>query len=112
MKQNDNLYIGKIHTRLSDALEHVECGENYTEELQIKLDEALRHADEVQGNYVHGESQQLPDAQERIRELEKDLANTGVELRGERIKVERFTHELMGKLRQFEELQGEMRKVE
>ena len=54
----------------------------------------------------------MADAQERIRELEKDLANTGVGLCGERIKVEWFTHELMGKLRQFEELQGEMRKVE
>ena len=69
-------YICELHTRLSDALEHVECGENYIEELQIQLDEAQRHADEVQENYVHGESQQLADAQERIRGLEKDLANT------------------------------------
>ena len=74
-KQDDDTYIDELHARLGDTWDHVESGENYTEELQIKLDEALRHADEVQENYVHGESQQLADAQERIRELEKDLAN-------------------------------------
>ena len=88
--QDANAYIDEIHARLADTLEQVECDGNYIEELQIKLDEALRQADEVQGNYVHGESQQLADAQERIRELEKDLANTGVELHGETIKVEWF----------------------
>ena len=75
-------YIDGLHARLADAWEHVECGENYIEELQIKLDEALRHADEVQENYVHRVSQQLADAQERIWGLEKDLANTGMERRG------------------------------
>ncbi len=45
-------------------MEQVECDENYIEELQIKLDEALRQADEVQENHVHRESQQLADAQE------------------------------------------------
>ena len=57
---------------MGDALDQVECDENYIEELQTKLDEALRHADEVQENYVHRESQQLADAQERIRWLEND----------------------------------------
>ena len=76
---------------MGDTWEHVESGENYIEELQIKLDEAQWHANEVQENYVHGESQQLADAQERIRELEKDLASTGLGLHGERIKVEWFT---------------------
>ena len=69
--QDANAYIREIHTRLADALEQWRCGENYIEELQIKLDEAQRHADEVQENYVHGESQ-LADAQERIRWLEND----------------------------------------
>ena len=81
---------------MSDALEQWRCGDNYIEELQIELDEAQRHADEVREDYVHRESQQLEDAQEQIRELEEDLANTGVELRGEWIKVERITHDLMG----------------
>ena len=66
----------------------VECDGNYIEELQTKLDEALRQADEVQENYVHRESQQLADAQEQIRGLEKDLANTVEELHGETTKVE------------------------
>ena len=35
-----------------------------------------------------------------------------MELRGEWIKVERITHEWLEKSRQFEELQGEMRKIE
>ena len=55
-KQDYDSYINELHARLSDALEQVECDGNYIEELQIKLDEALRHADEVQENYVHGES--------------------------------------------------------
>ena len=97
---------------MSDALGQWRCADNYIEELQIELDEAQRRGDEVQEDCVHGESQQLADAQERIRELEKDLADTGVELRGEWIKVERITHDLMGRLRQVEELQEEMRKVE
>ena len=40
------------------------------------MDEAQRHADEVQEDHVHGESQQFADAQERIWGLEEDLANT------------------------------------
>ena len=72
-KQDGNAYIDEIHARLADTLEQVECDGNCIEELQIKLDEALRHADEVQENYAHGESQQLADAQERIRWLENDL---------------------------------------
>ena len=55
-KQDNYAYIDELHARLSDALEQVECDGNYIEELQIKLDEALRHADEVQENYVHRES--------------------------------------------------------
>ena len=86
-KRDDKAYIGELHTRLSDALEQWRCGDDYIEELQIELDEAQRHADEVHEDYVHRESQQLADAQERIRGLEEDLANTGVELRGEWIKV-------------------------
>jgi len=74
-KQDDYAYVDELHARFGDTWEHVESGENCIEELQIKLDEAQRHADEVQENYVHGESQQLADAQERIWELEKDLAN-------------------------------------
>ena len=101
-RQDCDAYIGEIHTRLSDALEQWRCGDNYTGELQIELDEAQRHADEVQEDYVHRESQQLEDAQDQIWELEEDLANTGMELRGEWIKVERITHDLMGRLRQVE----------
>ena len=37
---------------------------------------------------MHGESQQLADAQERIRELEEDLASTVEELHGETTKVD------------------------
>ena len=94
-KQDYNPYIDELHARLADTWEHLECGENYMEDLQIKLDEAQWHADEVQENDVHGESQQLADAQERIRGLEEDLANTGVELRGEMIKVEWFTRRVL-----------------
>ena len=52
-KQDDDVYINGLRARLADTLEQVECDENYIEELQIKLDEALRQADEVQENYVH-----------------------------------------------------------
>ena len=95
VKRDDKAYIGELHTRLSDALGQWRCGDDYIEELQIELDEAQWRADEVQEDCVHGESQQLADAQEQIRELEKDLADTGVELRGEWIKVERITHDMI-----------------
>uniref|UniRef100_A0A8C4NG29 Uncharacterized protein n=1 Tax=Eptatretus burgeri TaxID=7764 RepID=A0A8C4NG29_EPTBU len=71
-----------------DALEQVRHCENFIEELQIKLDESLRQADEVQENYVHGESQQLADAQERVQGLEEDLASTVKELHGETTKAD------------------------
>ena len=51
-KQDYDAYIDEIHTRVSDALEQVERDGNYIEELQIKLDEALRQADEVREDYV------------------------------------------------------------
>ena len=53
-KRDDKAYIGEIHTRLSDALEQWRCGDDYIEELQIELDEAQRHADELQKNYMYG----------------------------------------------------------
>ena len=74
-KQDYKAYIDELHARLSDALEQWRCGDNYIEELQIELDEALRQADELQKNDMHIESQQLADAQERVRGLEEDLAN-------------------------------------
>ena len=104
-KQDYDAYLDEIHTRVSDALEQVERDGNYIEELQIKLDEALRQVDEGQENYVHGESHQLADAQERIRGLEKDLAQADLGLRGKRIKVEWITREVLEKSRQFKELQ-------
>ena len=85
--EDANAYIHELHARLSDALGQWKCGDNYIEELQIELDEAQRHADEVHEDYLHGESQQLADAQEQIRWLEKDLANRVDELCGEMIKV-------------------------
>ena len=54
-KQDDYAYIDELHARLEDNLEQRRGDGNYIEELQIKLDEALRHADKVQENYVHGE---------------------------------------------------------
>ena len=57
--QDTDAYIGKLQTQLSEALEQWRCGDNCIEELQIELDEAQRHTDEVQ-DYVHRESQQLP----------------------------------------------------
>ena len=88
------MYIGKLQARLGDALEQVRHYENYIKELQIKLDEAQRHADEVQENYVYGGSQQLADERERIRWLKEDLANKVDELCGEMNKVVLFTREL------------------
>ena len=66
------------------------------------LEEDLANADWVHEDYVHRESQQLADAQEQIQELEEDLASTGMELRGEMIKVECFTHQVVEKSRQFD----------
>ena len=86
--QDANAYIGELHTRLSDALGQWRCGDNYIEELQIELDEARRRADEVREDCVHKESQQLADAQERVRGLEQDLASTVEELQEEMRKVE------------------------
>ena len=74
-KQDDKAYIDELHARLEDTLKQRRGDGNYIEELQIKLDEELRQADEVQEDYVHRESQQLADAQERVRGLEDDLAN-------------------------------------
>ena len=69
-------------------MEQRRCDENYIEESQI-LDEALRQADEVRGNYVHRESQQLADAQERIRWLENDSPHSrGTTWRNEESRVE------------------------
>ena len=56
----------------------------------FKLDEARRRVDEVQEDWVHMESQQLANAQERIRGLEKDLANTGEVHHGVMMKIERL----------------------
>ena len=76
----------------------------------MKLDEAQRHVDKVQESYVHGESQQLADAQERIRELEKDLANTGEELHGETTKVEWYARNEEWFTRRFEHEKRELNK--
>ena len=76
--QDANAYIGKLQTQLSEALERWRSGDDCIEEVHsfaIELDEARQRADEVQEDCVHGESQQLADAQERIRGLEEDLAN-------------------------------------
>ena len=91
-------------------MEQVECDEDYIEELQIKLDEALRQADEVQENYVHRESQQLADAQEQIRWLENDLANTVEELHGETTKVVWYTHNVEWSTRRLEHEKSELNK--
>ena len=76
--QDAGTYIGKLQTQLSEALERWRRGDDCIEDwhsFAIELDEARRRADEVQEDCVHGESQQLANAQERIRGLEKDLAN-------------------------------------
>ena len=86
---------------MSDALEQWRCGDDYIEELQIELDEAQRHADEVHEDYVHRESQQLADAQERIRGLEEDLASTVEELHGETTKADWFHGFVVHELREL-----------
>ena len=47
-RQDDYANIGKLQIRLGDALEQVRRYENYIKEVQIELDEAQRHADELQ----------------------------------------------------------------
>ena len=52
--QDDYVNIGKNQIRLEDALEEVRSYENYRKEVQIEVDEAQRHVDELQKNYVYG----------------------------------------------------------
>ena len=61
------------------------------------MDEAQRHADEVQKNDMYGglqQLQQLADEQERIRWLKEDLANRVDELCGGKNKVVLVTRQL------------------
>ena len=58
------------------------------------MDEAQRHADELQKKDVYGGLQQLADVRERLRWLKEDLANRVDELCGEKNKVVLFTHNL------------------
>ena len=52
--QDDYANIGKLQAQLGDVLEKVKRYEDYIEEVQIAVDEAQRHADEPQKNYVYG----------------------------------------------------------
>ena len=52
------------------------------------MDEIRRRADEVQDDCVHGESQQLDEAQERVRGLQEELASTVEELHRETTQVD------------------------
>uniref|UniRef100_A0A8C4N3E8 Uncharacterized protein n=1 Tax=Eptatretus burgeri TaxID=7764 RepID=A0A8C4N3E8_EPTBU len=95
-RQDDYANIGGLRIQLGDALEQVRRYENYIKEVQIKLDEAQRHADEVQKNDMYEGVQQLQQMayeQKRIRWLENHFANTAEVLLGEMIKVEWFTRE-------------------
>ena len=62
--QDDYANIGENQIRLGDALEEVRSDEDYIKEVQIEVDEAQRHADELQKNYVYGGTQRLADVRE------------------------------------------------
>ena len=72
--QDDYASIGKLHAQLGDVGTKVERYEDYIEKVQIKLDE-------LQKKYECKESQQLTNAKELIRELEKKKSEHDLELR-------------------------------
>ena len=92
--QDDYVNIGKLQTQLGDALEEVRSYENYIKEVQIEVDEAQQHADEIQKKDVYGLSQQVADIRERIRWLKEDVANRVDEQCGKKNLVVLYTHNL------------------
>ena len=104
--EDANAYIHELHGRLLDALDQWRCADDYIEELQIKLDEAQRHADWVHEDCVHGESQRLADAQEQIQELEEDLASTVEKLHGETTQVDCLRWFLLQKASEVKKKRG------
>ena len=75
-------------------MEKVKRYEDYIEEVQIAVDEAQRHADEPQKNYVYGGTQRLADVLERIRWQKHDLANRVAKLCGKKNLVVFYTRQL------------------
>ena len=74
-----------LQAQLGDVLEKVKRYEDYIEEVQIEVDKAQLHADELQKNYVYGGTQRLADVLDRIRGQKKDFANRVDKLCGKRI---------------------------
>ena len=85
--------IGKLQTQLGDALEEVRSYEDYIKEVQMEMDEAQRHADEIQKKDVYGGSQ-VADIRERIWWLKEDVANRVDEQCGKKNLVVFYTRNL------------------